>query len=56
MEIAGQDKKPKSANWIGTLNNPEGAPDTWLAAMQQQKGVRYVCGQLEQGKEGTPHI
>lgn len=54
--MEGQDNKVKSCNWFGTHNNPEMPTDEWLRTLKEQKGVRYVLGQLEQGQEGTRHI
>jgi len=46
--------KDKSRNWIGTLNNPDVDPSDYL--LMWSKHASYVCGQLEEGKEGTRHI
>lgn len=43
-------------NWIGTLNNPEVDAREYLEKWSQLKSVKYVCGQLEKGAEGTRHI
>lgn len=51
------EKTPANARmWIGTYNNIEAAMcdsylEKWLSA-----GCAYVTGQLEKGKEGTPHL
>ena len=47
--------------FIGTLNNPAQAyPDIqvqdYLEAWRTKAGAEYVTGQLERGKEGTPHV
>jgi len=48
----------KSRNWLGTLNNPSSDVTTeeWLKALFTNAKAKYVCGQLEKGEEGTPHI
>lgn len=46
-----------SVNWLCTLNNPE--PEfiiEYLEKWNKVGGARYVCGQLEKGENGTPHI
>jgi hypothetical protein len=44
----------KARTWLGTLNNPDVDPSDYLSAWADK--ARYVCGQLEEGKEGTRHI
>lgn len=44
----------KGRNWIGTLNNPSVDPEEYLLMWKDK--AEYVCGQLEEGKEGTRHI
>lgn len=39
-----------------TLNNPTVDTKEYLEAWSKVKDVVYVCGQLEKGAEGTPHI
>jgi hypothetical protein len=46
----------KSSNWLCTLNNPSVPPEEYLEAWFTKAKATYVCGQLEKGKEGTPHI
>lgn len=47
----------RSRNWIGTLNNPVVETEVFLKKMFEEfKGTTYVCGQLEKGENGTPHI
>jgi hypothetical protein len=46
--------KDKSRNWLGTLNNPDVDPEEYL--LRWADHATYVCGQLEEGKEGTRHI
>jgi len=41
---------------IGTLNNPKVDAAEYLEAWSKVPGVVFVTGQLEKGKEGTPHI
>jgi hypothetical protein len=43
-----------SNNWLCTLNNPDVDTQEYLA--EWFKHCTYVCGQLERGEEGTPHI
>lgn len=45
-----------SRNWIGTLNNPDETPQEFLEGFYNKLKAKYVCGQLEKGKEGTAHI
>lgn len=45
-----------SRNWLGTLNNPDCVPHEFLEDLYTKLKAVYVCGQLEKGKEGTPHI
>jgi hypothetical protein len=44
----------RARNWLGTLNNPAVDPEEYL--LQWADKAVYVCGQLEEGKEGTRHI
>jgi hypothetical protein len=48
----------KCSNWLGTLNNPSSDVTTeeWLKAFFNKTKATYVCGQLEKGENGTPHI
>lgn len=39
-----------------TTNNPGVETEPYLKAMYETLGARYVCGQLEKGADGTPHI
>lgn len=51
-------KHDQGRKWFGTLNNPE-EPDgveTWLKHLYETAKPVYVCGQLERGDNGTPHI
>jgi hypothetical protein len=41
---------------IGTLNNPEVGTEEYLEAWSKKEGIVFVTGQLERGKEETPHI
>lgn len=41
---------------IGTYNNPKVDPQEYLEQWSKIPGVVYVTGQLEKGKEETPHI
>jgi len=41
-------------NWLITHNNPKTDPKDYLEAWAPM--CKYVNGQLEKGKEGTPHI
>jgi len=43
-------------NWLCTLNNPEASGETYLKGLYEHTGATYVCGQLEKGSEGTPHL
>lgn len=43
-------------NWLCTRNNPEKSTDEYLELFQKGTGAVYVVGQLEKGKEGTPHV
>ena len=43
-----------SRNWLGTLNNPDVDPEEYLLSFAQR--ATYVCGQLEEGEQGTRHI
>jgi len=39
-----------------TLNNPESITEDYLKGIHEKLKAVYTCGQLEKGKEGTPHI
>lgn len=39
-----------------TLNNPDSDCKEYLEKFHVASKAVYVCGQLEKGKEGTPHI
>lgn len=41
---------------LGTYNNPKVDPREYLEAWSKVDGVVFVTGQLEKGKEDTPHI
>lgn len=45
-------------NWLGTHNNPEDVSmvESYLKMWFEKTNAEYVNGQLEKGKEGTPHI
>lgn len=45
-----------SVNWLGTRNNPTELVEDYLRDFYKNSGAVYVCGQLEKGEEGTPHI
>lgn len=45
-----------SKTWLMTTNNPAVETEPYLKAMYETLGAGYVCGQLEQGAEGTRHI
>lgn len=52
-------KKPvdkKARSWMGTCNNPEVPAEAYLKAIFDTGKLTYVCGQLEQGEEGTKHV
>lgn len=42
--------------WLITKNNPDTDSRDWLCALYEKSGAVYVCGQLEKGANGTPHI
>lgn len=47
----------KARMFIGTLNNPDlTVVEDYLKLWHTKAGAVYVCGQLERGEEGTPHI
>jgi hypothetical protein len=46
----------RARNWICTLNNPDIEIKDYLEAWFTKGKAAYVCGQLEKGEEGTPHI
>lgn len=41
---------------MGTLNNPEIEPREFLQQMFDTDKCVYICGQLEKGENGVPHI
>jgi hypothetical protein len=45
-----------SRNWLGTLNNPTESAEFILKTFFDLTEAKYVCGQLEKGENGTPHI
>lgn len=45
-----------STNWMGVKNNPKDITSDYLENLYIHSKARYVCGQLEKGEEGTPHI
>ncbi len=45
----------KARMFIGTLNNPK-ETEAYLKLWHTKAGAKYVTGQLEKGKEGTPHL
>lgn len=47
---------PQARSWIMTLNNPKQDPEEYLSAFHKGTKAQYVCGQLEKGEKGTPHI
>lgn len=46
----------KGVNFLMTLNNPDVFTKDYLEKFHKETKARYTCGQLEKGKEGTPHI
>lgn len=46
----------KSNIWLATLNNPTELPKDYLEKFYAESKATYICGQLEKGKEGTPHM
>lgn len=46
----------QARNWLGTLNNPDEVPHEYLENIYNKLKAKYVCGQLERGEAGTPHI
>ena len=47
----------KGSRFLLTFNNPTvESVQTWLETLHTKLGAVYTNGQLEQGKEGTPHI
>lgn len=46
----------QARNWLGTLNNPDCVPHEFLEELFNNAKATYVCGQLEKGENGTPHI
>ena len=56
-KVATATKRPTaSRSYIGTLNNPEGSPEEYLAAAYATSKFTYVGGQLEEGENKVPHI
>lgn len=47
---------PKATSWMGTCNNPEVPAEEYLKTMFASGKLKYVCGQLEKGEEGTEHV
>jgi hypothetical protein len=45
-------KQIRARNWLLTLNNPVKT----LEQIHNETKAVYTCGQLEKGKEGTPHL
>ena len=45
-----------SRNWLGTYNNPTDIPHEYLEKGFNTLKAKYVCGQLEKGENGTPHV
>ena len=43
-------------NFLITLNNPIENPKDFLERLFTETKAVYCCGQLEKGKEGTPHV
>ncbi len=44
-------------NYCGTLNNPTGnEADALRKSVERNDEVKFICGQDEVGKQGTPHI
>ncbi|AXH76045.1 MAG: helicase [Circoviridae sp.] len=46
----------KSRMFIGTLNNPKHTPEDYLTQWYATGNFAYITGQLEKGKDGTPHV
>lgn len=46
----------RGKNWLATLNNPGISTEDFLKTMFVSLEATYLCGQLETGKQGTPHI
>lgn len=46
----------KARIWLCTYNNPKVEPEEYLRCWHTIAGARYVCGQVEKGEAGTPHI
>lgn len=49
---ADQPNMPRSRSWVFTINNPDVA-ERWVILPRK---VDYICWQLEQGEQGTPHL
>jgi len=49
-------KAPKATMFIGTMNNPKGSGEDYLAGFWGTKKFHFVTGQLETGDSGTPHV
>lgn len=45
-----------SRNYICTRNNPDVSTEEYLQKFFDVSKAQYICGQLEKGAEGTPHI
>lgn len=45
-----------SRNWLMTLNHPKVEAKDYLEKIFRLSKAKYCCGQLEKGKEGTPHL
>lgn len=43
-------------NYLFTLNNPKEFSEEYLRSFYEKSKARYLCGQLEKGEEGTPHL
>lgn len=48
--------KCRPSRWTFTWNNPPNAYGSLLGNLVDSKIAKYVCGQLEQGKNGTNHF
>jgi len=46
----------KANIWLVTKNNPIVSTDEYLEKFYTEAKASYVCGQLEKGANGTPHI
>lgn len=43
-------------NWFATWNNPPADGHAALKELFEQAKATYVVGQMEKGKDGTPHL